>query len=714
MLCLRLSFSDAGAQWVQANGPYGGNIHCLTVSGPNLFAGVSGGVYLSTNNGTSWSALNAGMTNDSVLSFAIIGTNLFAGTSGGGVFLSTDNGTSWNAVNNGLTNLNIMSFAVSGSNLFAGTNGGGVFLSTNNGVNWTTVSRSITMKFSRVNALVVSDTNLFAGTSAGVFLSGNNGASWTPINTGLPSTNLTDVTALAVSGTNLFAGTQDSGIYLSTNNGTSWTAVNAGLPSYIVSSLEVSPNGAGGTNLFAAISPDLDNFNPGGGVFLSTNNGTSWSAVNSGLTNNVVQAFALSGMNLFAGTEDGVFLSTNNGASWTSVNAGLTGSEVLSIAVSPTGAGGTNLFASTFSSVFLSTDSGTSWTSVNSGLTSYVVNSLAFNGTDLFAGTHVGVYLSTNNETSWNIVFPLIGVEFVAVSPNGTGGTNLLAAADYGEGGLCLSTDNGADWVSRLYPMQTFSSFAVSPTGTGGSNLFVGGNDVFLSTNYGISWTKADSGLPNFQVLSMAVNSEGTDLYAGTDGGGVYLSTNDGTSWVAVNSGLTNTHVYALAVSGTNLFAGTGDGVFLSTNNGTSWSPVNTDLTCNYVYSLAINGPNLLAGTAYGGVWSRPLSQMSTGVKGSRGDFPAGFSLSQNYPNPFNPSTMINYQLPTDGHVTLVVSDVLGREVRTLVNEVKNAGSYEVKFDASSLASGIYFYRVNITGKNGKNFVSTKKMLLMK
>ena len=76
-------FSDAGAQWVQANGPYGGNIHCLTVSGPNLFAGVSGGVYFSTNNGTSWSALNAGMTNDSVLSFAIIGTNLFAGTSGG-------------------------------------------------------------------------------------------------------------------------------------------------------------------------------------------------------------------------------------------------------------------------------------------------------------------------------------------------------------------------------------------------------------------------------------------------------------------------------------------------------------------------------------------------------------------------------------------------------------------------------------------------------
>ncbi len=93
---------------------------------------------------------------------------------------------------------------------------------------------------------------------------------------------------------------------------------------------------------------------------------------------------------------------------------------------------------------------------------------------------------------------------------------------------------------------------------------------------------------------------------------------------------------------------------------------------------------------------------------------PTSFELAQNYPNPFNPSTVINYQLPTDGHVTLKVFDILGREVRTLVNEVKNAGSYEIKFDASSLASGIYFYRLNIIGNDGKIFVSTKKMLLMK
>ena len=88
---------------------------------------------------------------------------------------------------------------------------------------------------------------------------------------------------------------------------------------------------------------------------------------------------------------------------------------------------------------------------------------------------------------------------------------------------------------------------------------------------------------------------------------------------------------------------------------------------------------------------------------------PYSFSLSQNYPNPFNPVTMINYELPVKGIVTIKVFDILGREVSTLVNEVKDAGSHEVMFDASKLSSGVYFYRI-ISG----NFTDTKKMILVK
>lgn len=85
------------------------------------------------------------------------------------------------------------------------------------------------------------------------------------------------------------------------------------------------------------------------------------------------------------------------------------------------------------------------------------------------------------------------------------------------------------------------------------------------------------------------------------------------------------------------------------------------------------------------------------------------FKLNQNYPNPFNPSTKISWQSPVAGHQTLKVYDVLGNEVETLVNEFRNAGSYEVDFDGSKLSSGVYFYQL----KAG-DFIQTKKMILIK
>jgi hypothetical protein len=85
------------------------------------------------------------------------------------------------------------------------------------------------------------------------------------------------------------------------------------------------------------------------------------------------------------------------------------------------------------------------------------------------------------------------------------------------------------------------------------------------------------------------------------------------------------------------------------------------------------------------------------------------YYLSQNYPNPFNPSTIIGYQLPISSNVTLKVYDLLGREVATLVDEYRPAGSYEVEFNASDLTSGIYFYKLQTD-----NYIETKKMILLK
>ena len=98
-----------------------------------------------------------------------------------------------------------------------------------------------------------------------------------------------------------------------------------------------------------------------------------------------------------------------------------------------------------------------------------------------------------------------------------------------------------------------------------------------------------------------------------------------------------------------------------------------------------------------------------TAVKNDYLSTPKKYSLLQNYPNPFNPSTAIKYQIPNSSFVSLKVYDILGNEVETLVNEIKTAGSYEVKFNGSNLSSGIYFYQLKTN-----NYIATKKFMLFK
>jgi|WetSurMetagenome_2_1015567.scaffolds.fasta_scaffold10542_3 hypothetical protein len=100
---------------------------------------------------------------------------------------------------------------------------------------------------------------------------------------------------------------------------------------------------------------------------------------------------------------------------------------------------------------------------------------------------------------------------------------------------------------------------------------------------------------------------------------------------------------------------------------------------------------------------------MATGVNNIYTGIPKKYDLKQNYPNPFNPVTKINYELPKDGFVTIKIYDVLGREVKTLVNEVKPAGYYSIDFEASTLSSGVYFYKME-----SGTFSSIKRMMLIK
>jgi PKD repeat protein len=95
-------------------------------------------------------------------------------------------------------------------------------------------------------------------------------------------------------------------------------------------------------------------------------------------------------------------------------------------------------------------------------------------------------------------------------------------------------------------------------------------------------------------------------------------------------------------------------------------------------------------------------------------NLPKEFSLKQNYPNPFNPSTKISFSIAVDSKVTLAVYNLLGQQVALLVNKEMTAGKYDLNFGAENLTSGTYFYRIDATGKDGKSFTSTKKMIYIK
>jgi hypothetical protein len=114
-------------------------------------------------------------------------------------------------------------------------------------------------------------------------------------------------------------------------------------------------------------------------------------------------------------------------------------------------------------------------------------------------------------------------------------------------------------------------------------------------------------------------------------------------------------------------------------------------------------------GGNYINVYFDNFSWVPTDVNDGSNSLPEIFSLEQNYPNPFNPSTSIQFRIPENSFVSLKIYNVLGKEVSTLINEEKNAGAYEVNFNASALSSGVYFYKLE-----AGNFVQTRKMVLMK
>lgn len=273
------------AQWQQTSLD-SGRVNCFATKLDTVFAGTMNGMYLTTNSGTSWVAVNTGLTPDTILALAISGNNIFAGTLGKGVYLSSNNGQLWNAINTGLpANLTIEALVVKSDTIFAGTYENGVYLSINNGTSWDSANTGLPIN-SFVRSLAIKGDTLFAGIyGVGVYMSLNNGANWSAVNAGLTS----NIMSFEICGNNIYAG-GGNGVYSSSINEHLWTEISIGLPT--------NPNVNALTNSGSYIFAGTH----GGGVYLCLKNGNYWTAWNTGFTNTYIMSLVTNGSNIFAGT----------------------------------------------------------------------------------------------------------------------------------------------------------------------------------------------------------------------------------------------------------------------------------------------------------------------------------------------------------------------------------------------------------------------------
>ncbi len=638
-------------------------------------------------------------------------------SSSDGLYKSEDNGLTWVEKNNGLPHTNLRRL---------------------NGV---VKDNSLALYLTITTLFTENDPNSFKG---GIFKSDDNAESWTDITGNLPryqedeskfyfywkfSFNPANPDIIYTATTRGwpdegFAGWEEWGIYKTTNGGTSWEKISndvefgwLGPPFYEEDNafiLEVAPSDP--NTIYWGI--DWMNKTTDGGSswqqLYTTKKGDHWEG--NGLELMVVDGISFDPNNsntLYVGYDDfGLFRSDDGGVSFKPLDPkqdpydGSDGAK--EVTVDPDNGdvfisrydGLANALGSNYSigEVWKSTDRGENWDNFSNGLPQGYPK-LIMDKSSGSAGSRTlycsiighGIYKSVNGENSWTQI--------------NTG----------------LGNDSGRVWEIEIHPTNSQVLYA-------GINSFGAGGSLYKSEDAGNSWSKV-SAFPAMDILEIKIDPSNGYVYVGaTDNfdynfeGGLYVSKDDGNSW---NKILNDSRIAGIVIHPNNsekiytisqawyLWNSTiNPGVFVTEDGGNNWADITGSLGNTFLRTIEINPFNpdeIYVGTDGGGLWK--LNSTTTTVEQIT-EIPNDFKLFQNYPNPFNPTTTIAYVIPSgveESKVKLIIYDILGNEIATLLNESKPAGTHEIEFDASTLSSGVYYYQL-IVGRHKE----VKKMVLMK
>ncbi len=286
---------------------------------------------------------------------------------------------------------------------------------------------------------------------------------------------------------------------------------------------------------------------------------------------------------------------------------------------------------------------------------------------------------------------------------------------------ILRSVDAGQKWVRISPPLPNNRELLGVAFGGVTTATVVGDTGLIIhSTNAGQTWY-AQSGIgdpergdtvppPNNRLMGVAFSGPSKGFAVGTTGT-ILITSDGGGSWVKRPSPTFEALYAASTIDGVHVLAvGSAGAVIVSSNSGFSWGGATTGTTQSL---YAAQFTDVDRGTIVGnsGVVLRTPLAIATAIPRltTESQLPNQFVLNQNYPNPFNGTTTISYQVPALGEVSLRVYDLLGREVATLVHGVEPPGTYVVRWNSNSSASGVYFYRLMIG-----DFQMTKKMMLLK
>jgi uncharacterized protein (TIGR03437 family) len=348
------------------------------------------------------------------------------------------------------------------------------------------------------------------------------------------------------------------------------------------------------------------------------------------------------GDTLYAGTTgNGVFSSLDDGITWHAINSGLTNFEISALTVK-----GSSLFAATFSGgVFRSLNGGLSWEPINSGLPQTHMSALAVLNDSVFLGTEDGIFVSANNGQSWSGVDTGFSHMASMVYSLTTVGSSLYAAMYFGLG--TVSADGGKSWAALDGPPGNPVGYAQI-----GSNLFCATQKaVYRSSDNGKTWTLASNGLAGYSVASIV--SIGSALYVSTYDptsfffpGGVFVSQNNGDSWLPLVGGLMIANAYCFDVIGKSLIVGGENGVVQIHNN--PFPSLVPASAASYYWTVlpkesiaAVFGSNLTDSTVNAG--STPLPFMLAGLSVKAID---SKNAESNVPLFFVSPSQINLQIP--------------------------------------------------------------------